>query len=253
MLSVNNLSKEFGSIQACQRICFELYPGEVLGIVGESGSGKSTLIHCLSGQIQPDTGSIRYRDRQGEVMEMRTLASPDHHRLLRSEWGFVHQNPMQGLLMGVSAGANIGERLMTLGHRHYGQIRSQAAHWLEQVEIPLGRMDDRPTTFSGGMQQRLQLARVLVTQPRLVLMDEPTSGLDLSVQARFLDLLRSLVRSLQLSVVLVTHDLGVVRLLAHRLLVMQRGQVVESGLTDQVLDDPHHPYTQLLVASALAP
>jgi len=211
MLSINQLSKEFGSIQACQQISFELYAGEVLGVVGESGSGKSTLINCLSGQIQPDGGSIRYRNRQGEVMEMGTLTGPDHHRLLRSEWGVVHQNPLQGLLMEVSAGANIGERLMSLGHRHYGQIRSQAAHWLEQVEIPLERIDDRPTAFSGGMQQRLQLARVLVTQPRLVLMDEPTSGLDVSVQARFLDLLRGLVRSLQLSVILVTHDLNEAR------------------------------------------
>ena len=253
MLTVSALSKQFGPIQACQRISFELYPGEVLGIVGESGSGKSTLINCLSGQIPADSGSIHYQDRHGDLVEIQRLAAADHYHLLRSEWGLVHQNPLQGLLMGVSAGANIGERLMTQGYRHYGEIRSLAAHWLQQVEIPLERMDDRPTVFSGGMRQRLQLARVLVTHPRLVLMDEPTSGLDVSVQARFLDLLRGLVRSLQLSVILVTHDLGVVRLLAHRLLVMQQGQVVESGLTDQVLDDPQHPYTQLLVSSALTP
>ncbi|MBX2863228.1 MAG: ATP-binding cassette domain-containing protein, partial [Leptolyngbyaceae cyanobacterium MAG.088] len=110
-----------------------------------------------------------------------------------------------------------------------------------------------PTTFSGGMQQRLQLARILVTRPRIVLMDEPTGGLDVSVQARLLDLMRSLVRTLNLSVILVTHDIGVVRLLAHRLMVMQNGQVVESGLTDQVLDDPHHPYTQQLVNATLVP
>jgi len=103
------------------------------------------------------------------------------------------------------------------------------------------------------MQQRLQLARVLVTQPRLVLMDEPTGGLDVSVQAKLLDLMRSLVRSLDLSVILVTHDIGVVRLLADRLLVMQGGSVVESGLTDQVLDDPQHPYTQQLVSATLVP
>ena len=99
------------------------------------------------------------------------------------------------------------------------------------------------------MQQRLQIARNLVTHPTLVFMDEPTGGLDVSVQARLLDLLRSLVRDLNLAVVIVTHDLGVARLLAHRLLVMKEGKVVESGLTDRVLDDPHHPYTQLLVSS----
>ena len=94
------------------------------------------------------------------------------------------------------------------------------------------------------MQQRLQLARVLVTKPRLIFMDEPTGGLDVSVQARLLDLMRSLVRNLNLSVILVTHDIGVVRLLAHRLLVMKNGQIVESGLTDRVLDDPQYPHTQ---------
>ncbi len=102
------------------------------------------------------------------------------------------------------------------------------------------------------MQQRLQIARNLVTQPTLVFMDEPTGGLDVSVQARLLDLLRTLVRELNLAVIIVTHDLGVARLLAHRLLVMKQGKVVESGLTDRVLDDPHHPYTQLLVSSVLA-
>ena len=105
--------------------------------------------------------------------------------------------------------------------------------------------------FSGGMQQRLQIARNLVTKPRLVFMDEPTGGLDVSVQARLLDLLRSLVNGLGLSAVVVTHDLAVARLLSHRMMVMRQGEVVEAGLTDQVLDDPQHPYSQMLVASIL--
>ena len=141
---------------------------------------------------------------------------------------------------------------MANGARHYGRIRAAALDWLERVEIETGRIDDRPTTFSGGMQQRLQIARNLVSGPRLVLMDEPTGGLDVSVQARLLDLLRGLVADLGLTVVIVTHDLGVARLLAHRLMVMQGGRVIESGLTDQVLDDPREPYTQLLVSSVLA-
>ena len=155
--------------------------------------------------------------------------------------------------MGVSAGGKVGERLMGVGARHYGQIRGQAVNWLEQVEVPVDRVDDLPGELSGGMQQRLQIARCLVTRPRLVFMDEPTGGLDASVQARLLDLLRGLVADLQLSAIVVTHDLAVARLLAHRLLVMKDGEVVESGLTDQVLDDPQHPYTQLLVSSVLQP
>ena len=142
---------------------------------------------------------------------------------------------------------------MALGAHHYGRVRARALDWLARVEIRESRIDDLPETFSGGMQQRLQIARNLVTEPRLVLMDEPTGGLDVSVQARLLDLLRGLVEDLGLSAVIVTHDLAVVRLLAHRLLVMRGGEVVESGLTDQVLDDPQHPYAQLLVSSVLQP
>ncbi|MGH8361000.1 MAG: ATP-binding cassette domain-containing protein, partial [Pseudomonas sp.] len=155
--------------------------------------------------------------------------------------------------MGVSAGANIGERLMAQGVRNYEQLRGAGLDWLGQVEIDPQRIDDLPRTFSGGMQQRLQIARNLVSSPRLVFMDEPTGGLDVSVQARLLDLLRGLVRELDLAVVIVTHDLAVARLLADRLMVMRRSRVVETGLTDQILDDPQHPYSQLLVSSVLQP
>ncbi|PSN17306.1 phosphonate C-P lyase system protein PhnK [filamentous cyanobacterium CCP5] len=253
LLTVTNISKYYGDICACDRISFSLYSGQVLGIIGESGSGKSTLLSGIAGQLPVDEGEIAYRDRADTLVNLRTLPEPQRRRLMKTEWGFVQQNPRDGLRMRVTAGANIGERLLDVGARHYGNIRTEALEWLSQVEIPPARMDDLPSTFSGGMQQRLQLARILVTRPRLVLMDEPTGGLDVSVQAKLLDLMRSLVRTLDLSVILVTHDIGVVRLLAHRLLVMQNGQVVEAGLTDQVLDDPQHPYTQQLVSATLVP
>lgn len=253
LLDVENLTKTYGDLVACDRLSFDLYPAQVLGIIGESGSGKSTLLRGIAGQVPLDQGRIRYHSREGQWLDLRTLPEPQRRKLMRTEWGFVQQNSRDGLRMGVTAGANIGERLLDVGDRHYGHIRTEAAEWLQQVEIPTQRMDDFPNTFSGGMQQRLQLARILVTRPRLVLMDEPTGGLDVSVQARLLDLIRSLVRTLRLSVILVTHDIGVVRLLAHRLIVMQNGQIVESGLTDQVLDDPQHPYTQQLVSATLIP
>ena len=142
---------------------------------------------------------------------------------------------------------------MAVGWRHYGQIRRTAGDWLDRVEIDNARIDEAPWSYSGGMRQRLQIARNLVTQPRLVFMDEPTGGLDVSVQARLLDLLRGLVTDLSLAVVLVTHDLAVARLLSHRIIVMKDGEIIETGLTDQVLDDPRAPYTQLLVSSILPP
>lgn len=251
LLSVRDLQKKYGGRIGCADVSFDLYPGEVLGIVGESGSGKSTLLNCLAGHLEADTGRVLFDTRTDGLRDTRTMSEPERRMLGRTDWAFVHQHARDGLRMSVSAGGNVGERLMAVGARHYGDIRDQAIDWLGRVEITEDRVDDRPSSFSGGMQQRLQIARNLVTGPRLVFMDEPTGGLDVSVQARLLDLLRSLVREMGLSAIIVTHDLAVVRLLADRLMVMKSGHVIESGLTDQVLDDPQHPYTQLLVSSIL--
>ena len=251
LLSARGVTKRFGNRIGCRDVSFELWPGEVLGVVGESGSGKTTLLNCLAGRLAPDEGSVAYQTASAGTVDVHRLSEARRRLLARTEWGFVNQDAREGLRMGVSAGANIGERLMAIGARHYGAIRQTASDWLDRVEIDLDRLDDRPTTYSGGMRQRLQIARNLVTGPRLVFMDEPTGGLDVSVQARLLDLLRGLVDRFHLSAVLVTHDLGVARLLTHRLMVMQGGEVVEQGLTDQVLDDPQHAYTQMLVASIL--
>ena len=251
VLSARQLTRRYGSRIGCKDVSLDLWPGEVLGIVGESGSGKSTLLNMLSGRLEPSAGHVHYPAADGQVLDIHSLDEAQRRRLLRTELGFVHQHPRDGLRMSVSAGANIGERLMANGARHYGNLRATALDWLERVEIPVQRVDDTPSQYSGGMQQRLQIARNLVTTPRLVFMDEPTGGLDVSVQARLLDLLRHLVRDMGLAVVLVTHDLAVARLLSHRLIVMYHGEVAETGLTDQVLDDPQHPYSQLLVSSIL--
>jgi len=253
LLRVTGLVKSYGSRVAVSGVSFELHPGEVLCVIGESGSGKSTLLKCLSGQLQPDAGQVEFLTRHEGWIDVYAISEARRRMLARTDWGFVHQHAADGLRMNVSAGANVGERLMALGERHYGRIRAEAVRWLMQVEMDIARMDDAPSTFSGGMQQRLQIARNLVTKPRLVFMDEPTSGLDVSVQAKLLDLLRGLTRRFHLATVIVTHDLAVARLLAQRLIVMRNGHLVETGLTDQVLDDPQHPYTQLLVSSVLQP
>ena len=253
LLSVQGVGKDYGNHIGCTDVTFDLWPGEVLGIVGESGSGKTTLLNCLSTQLEPTRGNVVYDTRNDGPCDIFEMSESERRLLMRTDWGLVRQNPRDGLRLGVSAGANVGERLMGVGARHYGDIRGEAADWLEKVEIDTGRIDHLPKTFSGGMQQRLQIARNLVTNPRLVFMDEPTGGLDVSVQARLLDLLRGLVTRLGLSAIIVTHDLAVARLLAHRLMVMKNGHVVEQGLTDQVLDDPQHAYTQLLVSSILQP
>ena len=251
LLVVDGLGKTYGGRIGCRDVSFDLYPGEALAVVGESGSGKTTLLRLLSGQLEPSAGRIRYRMRDGRLRLMSDLSEAERRLLMRTDWGFVRQDPREGLRMEVSAGANIGERLMGIGARHYGRIRATALDWLERVEIDRDRLDDLPASFSGGMRQRLQIARNLVSAPRLVFMDEPTGGLDMSVQARLLDLLRGLIADLGLSIVIVTHDLAVARLLSHRIIVMRHGEVVEAGLTDQVLDDPADAFTQLLVSSVL--
>ena len=251
LLRVSGVSKFYGNRVGCQDVSFELWPGEVLAVVGESGSGKTTLLNCISTRLMPTAGTVSYRMRDGQFRDLYRMGEAERRFLMRTDWGFVHQNPADGLRMTVSAGANVGERLMAVGDRHYGNIRATALDWLGRVEIEADRIDDEPRAFSGGMRQRLQIARNLVTAPRLVFMDEPTGGLDVSVQARLLDLLRGLVNDLGLAVVVVTHDLAVARLMSHRMMVMKDGHVVETGLTDRVLDDPRAPYTQLLVSSIL--
>lgn len=252
LLRVESVVASYGDRPVLNGVSVDLWPGEILGIVGESGAGKSTFLRCVSGQMPPDAGHIWYQPSPEEPpLDLYQLREPEKRRLLRTDWGVVHQDPTEGLRMTVSAGGNVCERMIAAGQRDYGALRRSAGSWLQRVEIGLDRIDDLPSTFSGGMRQRTQLARNLASTPRLLFLDEPTGGLDVSVQAKLLDLLRRLTQELGVACLLVTHDLGVVRLLASRLVVMQGGLIVEAGLTDQILEDPQHPYSQLLVSSVL--
>ena len=189
LLRVQGVSHRYGTRIALSNASFDLWPGEVLAVVGESGSGKTTLLNIAAARVAPDSGAVHYQSGPDRFENIHGMGEARQRLLARTEWGYVHQNPENGLRMEVSAGANIGERLMAQGERHFGRLRSIAADWLARVEIDADRLDDSPRTFSGGMRQRLQIARNLVTRPRLIFMDEPTSGLDVSVQAKLLDLL----------------------------------------------------------------
>jgi putative phosphonate transport system ATP-binding protein len=245
-----NVCPHCGTVVAAHDISFDLYRGEILGIMGESGSGKSTAVKLLYFDEQPDSGSAVFHD-QGQQYDLFALNAARQRQLRNHRFGMVYQNPHLGLNFGISAGGNIAERLLMSDLRHYGEIRERARVLLARTEVLTGRMDEKPGSFSGGMQQRVQIAKALATQPPLLFLDEVTTGLDLSVQARILDLILEIQQELGTAMIAVTHDLGVIRLLADRTLVMKYGRVIEGGLTDQILEDPQHAYTQRLVASAL--
>jgi putative phosphonate transport system ATP-binding protein len=247
----SNICPETDSIVACAGVSFDLYPGEVLGIVGESGSGKSTVVKLLYFDLEKTAGNAwlaPYEEGRVNILE----ASGQQKRRIRNHlMGMVYQNPREGLNFGFSSGGNIAEKLIMAGQMHVGGIRERASYLLEKTEIPVRRMDDTPGTFSGGMQQRVQIAKAIANNPPLLFLDEVTTGLDVSVQAKVLDLIRELQQELGVAMIVVSHDLSVIRMLTDRTLVMKNGRIVEAGLTDQILQDPQHAYTQLLVSSLL--
>lgn len=246
-----NVCPRCGSIVACHDVGFDLEAGEILGIVGESGSGKSTLVRCLYFDDEVTSGEAylaAYEDGMVNIL----AGTAQKKRYVRNHlMGMVYQNPLLGIKPHFTAGGNVAEKLLTADIYHYGDIRRRAAALLTRTEIPLGRMDDFPANFSGGMQQRVQIAKALANNPPLLFLDEITTGLDLSVQARVLDLVKEIQRELGIAMLVVSHDLGVIRMLADRTAVMKNGRIVEIGLTDQILEDPQHQYTQLLVYSML--
>jgi putative phosphonate transport system ATP-binding protein len=270
VLKVNNLAVRYGggcpacaqsleknrctvckTVWAARDISLEVYRGEVLGIVGESGSGKSTLMKSLYFDLEPTAGSAFLEDYCGGEKNIWTASAAERRKIKNLMMGMVYQNPVMGLRMGYSAAANISEKLIAAEERRAGVMTARAKELLDAVEIPVSRMAEPPKVFSGGMQQRVQISNALANNPSLLLLDEVTTGLDLSVQAKVLDLIRKIKARYGISILLVSHDLAVVRMLADRTIVMLDGEIVESGLTDQILEDPQHAYTQQLVHSLI--
>lgn len=246
-----NFCPHCGTVYACEDISFEVYEGEILGVVGESGSGKSTMMQCLYFDKEVTSGEAYIKAYQNGEVNAFTQSSQQKRFIKNNVLGMVYQNPVNGLRMDFSSIGNIAEKLIAAGYRNVGTMESRGKELLEHVNIPLFRMKEAPKNFSGGMQQRVQIAKALSNNPPVLLLDEVTTGLDLSVQANVLDLIKQLQRELKISMVVVSHDLAVIRMLADRTIVMLNGKIVESGLTDQIMEDPQDAYTQQLVYSLL--
>ena len=247
----SNICPETDSIVACAGIDFDLYPGEVLGIVGESGSGKSTVVKLLYFDMEQTEGTAWLKPYNDGLVNILSESNQKKRYIRNHLMGMVYQNPRDGLNFRFSSGGNIAEKLIMAGNMHVGNIRERASDLLNKTEVPVQRMDDRPSSFSGGMQQRVQISKAIANNPPLLFLDEVTTGLDVSVQARVLDLIRELQQDLGIAMIVVSHDLSVIRMLTDRTMVMKNGRIVESGLTDQILQDPQHEYSQLLVSSLL--
>ena len=242
LLSLRNVSKVFGAgaVRAVDDVSLDVMRGECLAIVGESGSGKSTLANMVLGIYPPSSGQILW---QGEVLPPRRKLA--HRRAIQ----LVQQNPMSALNPRRSIGASlrlaldvhdIGERSKRWGR--VGEV-------LEEVGLPAAFRDRAPSALSGGQRQRVAIARALACQSDLVVLDEPTSALDVLVQARVLKLLTELRESRGLTFMFITHDLSVVRNIADRLAVFEKGRLVELASTRKVFSDPDHPYTRRLIAA----
>ncbi|MDJ0332000.1 ATP-binding cassette domain-containing protein [Planococcus sp. S3-L1] len=246
-----NFCAKCGTVYAVRDVSLDLYPGEILGIVGESGSGKSTLMQCLYFDTDVASGNA-YIDKPALAgINVFELSSQQKRSIRNHDYGMVYQNPVHGLKMNFSSVGNIAEKLIAAGNRNVGEMEMISKRLLDNVHIPLHRMKEEPRNFSGGMQQRVQIAKALSNNPPILFLDEVTTGLDLSVQANVLDLIKKIQRELGISMIIVSHDLAVIRMLADRTIVMLNGEIIEQGLTDQVLEDPQHAYTQQLVYSLL--
>jgi peptide/nickel transport system ATP-binding protein len=254
LLSVDRLTTVFdlpgGPVPAVDDVSFTLAAGETLGLVGESGSGKSVTALSILRLVQPPgriaEGAIRFNGR-----DLLSLTEPEMREIRGAGISLIFQEPMTALNPVFTIGDQIAETLLVHGRARRGAARRRAVELLDSVKMPdaARRINDYPHQLSGGQRQRVLIAMALACEPALVIADEPTTALDVTVQAQILDLLREMRSRLGLSLLLITHDLGVVAEMADRVAVMYAGRIVEEGPVRAVLRDPKHPYTQGLIGS----
>lgn len=248
LLKIDNVTKVFtgharAGVRAVDGVSLSVSSGSVFGLVGESGSGKSTLVRCAMQLIRPTSGQVVFEGRDLCLCSEREL------RKIRARIGFVLQNPIAALNPRMTIGASIGEPLTA--HRNLGRnaLRDRIMELLHEVGLGEDHYCRFPHQLSGGQCQRVGVARALATQPKLVVLDEPTSALDVSVQAQILNLLQDLRQRLDLTYLIISHDLDVVRYLSDEVAVMKNGRVIEAGAARTVFENPQEEYTQQLIAA----
>jgi oligopeptide transport system ATP-binding protein len=259
LLSVRNLKKYFpikkgvlvsrttDYVKAVDDVSFDVGPGETLGLVGESGSGKTTTGYCVLELLKPTSGTVHFDGREVTKMNRREL------REVRREMQIVFQDPYASLNPRMTVGDIVAEPLVIHDVGNRRSRRRSAEQLLEVVGFNPDFINRYPHEFSGGQRQRIGIARALALNPRLIVCDEPVSALDVSIQAQILNLLKNLQKEFGLAYLFIAHDLAVVRTMADRIAVMNRGRIVESGPAEQVYTTPKDPYSQALLAAVPVP
>jgi len=255
MLEVNDLKFSFktygGVVKSVRGVSFDVNEGEIVGIVGESGCGKSVTAQCLV-RLNPEPpgffegGSIKYKGK-----EITTMSERDMRSIRGLEIGFIFQDPMTSLNPTMKIGKQIEEIFIQRKLYNKSELKKKALDILKMVGISDGdrRYNQYPHELSGGMKQRVMIAIALVGNPSVVIADEPTTSLDVTIEAQILDLLKELQTKLKTSIILITHDLGVIAKMCDRVLVMYGGKIVERGLVDDIFYNTKHPYTSGLLCS----
>lgn len=252
-LSIDNLKVDYvtddGIVHALNGVSLELVQGETLGLVGETGAGKTTMAKCIMGILPKRTGKIRSGEITFEEKNLLKCSEKELQSIRGAQIAMIFQDPMTSLNPVLTVGEQIAEAVEN--HERCGKARAteRAEEMLELVGIPAERVHEYPHQFSGGMKQRVVIAIALACNPKMLIADEPTTALDVTIQAQVLEMMQSLKRQLNTSMLLITHDLGVVAQNCDRVAVIYAGEIVEYGTVMDVFKRMKHPYTQGLFSS----